>query len=156
MVKELSSAYFICRSLPSRCRNKDGGGDGHPWLSSGQESACGCRGHAFRPWSSKIPPVSQQLSPGAKTTTFWDGNIDVILQAYSFTRPQSTRRDTLTSPLQRRPHQLQAEETLHSNEDPSQPKLKKKKKMVRRPQTQFVDNFKIEQNVSEIKLSNNY
>ena len=35
-------------------------------------------------------------------------------------------------------------------------KKKKKKKMVRRQETQFVDNLKTEQNVSEIKLSNNY
>ena len=33
---------------------------------------------------------------------------------------------------------------------------KKKKKMVRRQETQYVGNLKIKQNVSEIKLSNNY
>ena len=39
-----------------------------PWWSSGQESACQCRGHRFNPWCGKIPHAEEQLSPSATTT----------------------------------------------------------------------------------------
>ena len=42
--------------------------EGLPWWHSGQESACQCRGHEFKPWSRKIPHVTEQLSPCATTT----------------------------------------------------------------------------------------
>ena len=32
-------------------------------VSSGQESACKCRGHGFDPWFKKIPQAVEQLSP---------------------------------------------------------------------------------------------
>ena len=35
---------------------------GLPQWSSGEESACQCRGHAFHPWSRKIPYAVEQLS----------------------------------------------------------------------------------------------
>ena len=35
---------------------------GLPWWSGGKESACQCTGHAFDPWSSKIPYAIEQLS----------------------------------------------------------------------------------------------
>ena len=38
---------------------------GLPWWSSGEESACQCRGHRFDPWSGMIPHASDQLSPYA-------------------------------------------------------------------------------------------
>ena len=36
------------------------------WLS-GEESACQCRKHVFNPWSGKIPHITEQLNPSAKT-----------------------------------------------------------------------------------------
>ena len=41
---------------------------GLPWWSSGQESACQCRGHGFDLYSWKIPFAAGQLSPCATTT----------------------------------------------------------------------------------------
>ena len=35
---------------------------GLPWWSSGEESACQCRGHRFNPWFQKIPHAMGQLS----------------------------------------------------------------------------------------------
>ena len=34
----------------------------------GQESACQCRIHKFDPWSGRIPPAAERLSPRAATT----------------------------------------------------------------------------------------
>ena len=36
---------------------------GLPWWLSGQESACQCRGHGFKPWCRKIPHAVKQLKP---------------------------------------------------------------------------------------------
>ena len=41
---------------------------GLPWWCSGWESACQCRGHAFEPWSGKIPHAAEQLGPWATIT----------------------------------------------------------------------------------------
>ena len=41
---------------------------GLPYWRSGWESACQCRGHAFEPWSGKIPHAAEQLSPWATIT----------------------------------------------------------------------------------------
>ena len=41
---------------------------GLPWLCSGWESACQCRGHGFEPWSGKIPRAAERLGPWATTT----------------------------------------------------------------------------------------
>lgn len=38
-----------------------------PWWYTGQESTCQCEGHQLSPWSRKIPPATEQLSPGATT-----------------------------------------------------------------------------------------
>ena len=38
---------------------------GLPWLCSGWESACQCRGHRFEPWSGKIPHAAERLGPWA-------------------------------------------------------------------------------------------
>ena len=35
---------------------------GLPWWHGGWESACQCRGHAFEPWSGRIPHAAEQLS----------------------------------------------------------------------------------------------
>ena len=43
-------------------------GQGLPWWSSGEDSACWCRGHRSHPWSGKIPHAAGQLSPCAQTT----------------------------------------------------------------------------------------
>ena len=34
-----------------------------PWWLSGKESACQCSRHKFYPWSGKIPPASEQITP---------------------------------------------------------------------------------------------
>jgi len=39
-----------------------------PWWLRGKESTCQCRAHRFDPWSRKIPPAAEQLSPCARTT----------------------------------------------------------------------------------------
>ena len=44
------------------------GSKGLPWWSSGQESACQCRGHKFDLWSGKIPHAARQLSPCVMST----------------------------------------------------------------------------------------
>ena len=36
---------------------------GLPWRSSGEESACQCRGHGFDPWSGKTARAEEQRSP---------------------------------------------------------------------------------------------
>lgn len=36
---------------------------GRPWWSSGKESACQYNRHRFDPWSGRIPPATEQLSP---------------------------------------------------------------------------------------------
>ena len=41
---------------------------GIPWWASGNESTNQCKGHGFDPWSGKVPPATEQLSPGAMTT----------------------------------------------------------------------------------------
>ena len=43
-------------------------GQGLPWWSSGEDSACQCRGHRSHPWSGKIPHAEGQLSLCAPTT----------------------------------------------------------------------------------------
>ena len=40
---------------------------GLPWQCREQESSCYCRGHWFDPWSRKIPPAVEQLSPSTTT-----------------------------------------------------------------------------------------
>ena len=42
--------------------------EGLSWWLSGKESACQCKGHGFDPWSRRIPPSTEQLSPWATTT----------------------------------------------------------------------------------------
>ena len=43
-------------------------GQGLPWWLSGKESACLCRIHGLDPWSGKIPPAAEQLSPRVTNT----------------------------------------------------------------------------------------
>ena len=40
---------------------------GLPWWLSDNDSACKCRRHKFNPQPGKIPHVTEQLSPCAKT-----------------------------------------------------------------------------------------
>ena len=54
--------------MPCGAAKKNKKISGLPWWRSGQESACQCRGHGFDPWSGRIPPASEQLSPCATTT----------------------------------------------------------------------------------------
>ena len=40
---------------------------GLPWWSSGQDSACQCKGYQFQPWSGKIACAKRQLNPCVPT-----------------------------------------------------------------------------------------
>ena len=42
--------------------------NGLPWWLSCEEYAFQCRRHRFNPWSRRIPPVTEQLSPCSTTT----------------------------------------------------------------------------------------
>ena len=65
----LSSSSFLLNSQdPLKLHLLSEGSPGHPWWSSGWQSACQCRGHGFDPYSGKIPYSEEQVNSWAATT----------------------------------------------------------------------------------------
>ena len=101
---------------------------GLPWWLSGKESLSQCRRHRFDPWYRKIPHAPEQLSlcATATETVLWS------LGAKTYLEPTHPRA---RAPPQEEPGQVghvryldsspsspRLEKSLHSNQDPAQPK----------------------------------
>ena len=101
---------------------------GLPWWSSGQESACQCRGLGFDSWYRRIPHALGQLSLSATTT--YPRHLETISATKEATAKRSsctaTREQTLPTPTIESP--CTATKTQHSQKVH---KSKKKKKCRR-------------------------
>ena len=96
---------------------------GLPWWLSGQESACQGREHRFEPWSRKIPHATEQLSA---CTTATEARVPRVLAAQQEKPPQWEAHAPQPRVVPARSNQRKP---VHSNEDPMQPKIKKKKSL---------------------------
>ena len=112
---------------------------GFPVGSVVEQSACQCRKRGFAPWPGKIPHAAEQINPCATTT-------EPVLQSPEpqLLKPTHPRACSVQgekppwweahSPqLESSPCSWQLEKSLHSGEDPAQPKINKIIKIKSQP-----------------------
>ena len=76
-----------------------------PWWLSGKESTCQSRSHGFNPWSGRILPATEQLSP---STTTPEATAIVTLEPRNTTQHLKSLLLRARALQQEKPHQWEA------------------------------------------------
>ena len=110
---------------------------GLPWGRSGWESACQCRGRGFEPWSRKIPHATEQLSPCITTTglVLWSLRATLLRPTHLEPMLRNGRSHRSEKPVHcsgEWPPLAATRESLRSNKDPTQPKINKINKCIKK------------------------
>ena len=96
-------------------------------VTRGEECTCQCRRHGFNPWSRKIPHAKEAWRQ--RTTTIEPGSHDYwsphTLEPELHSSVDVPQWEAQAPQLESGPHSPQLEKSLHSNEDPAQPKISK-------------------------------
>ena len=96
-----------------------------PWWLSGKESACKRGRHGFGPWSGKIPHATDNQACGPCIELVLQSEEPQILEPVHSKSHAPQQEKPVHCHLETSPCSWQLERSLHSNEDPAQPKIYK-------------------------------